>query len=50
MKNENVVSVDRISEPSDDGEDEIDGENVNEAAETEAGAVQPTTDEGEKGE
>lgn len=49
-KNENVVSVDRISEPSDDGEDEIDGENVNEAAETEAGAVQPTTDEGEKGE
>lgn len=49
-KNENVVSVDRISEPSDDGEEEIDGENVNEAAETEAGAVEPTTDEGEKGE
>lgn len=49
-KNENVVSVDRISEPSDDGEEEIDGENANEAAETEAGAVEPTTDEGEKGE
>lgn len=49
-KDENVVSVDRISEPSDDGEEEIDGENVNEAADTEAGAVAPTTDEGEKGE
>lgn len=49
-KNENVVSVDRISEPSDDGEEEIDGENVNEAADAEAGAVEPSTDEGEKGE
>ncbi|MEP3496315.1 MAG: DNA gyrase subunit A [Lentilitoribacter sp.] len=49
-KNENVVSVDRISEPSDDGEEEIDGENVNEAADAEAGVVEPSTDEGEKGE
>ncbi|MEP2979284.1 MAG: DNA gyrase subunit A [Lentilitoribacter sp.] len=51
-KNENVVSVDRISEPSDDGEDEIDGEaNTEEAAEgSEAAVVEPTSDNGEKGE
>ncbi|MEP3197781.1 MAG: DNA gyrase subunit A [Lentilitoribacter sp.] len=51
-KNENVVSVDRISEPSDDGEDEIDGEaNTVEAAEgSETAVVEPTSDDGEKGE
>ncbi|MEO9458945.1 MAG: DNA gyrase subunit A [Lentilitoribacter sp.] len=49
-KNENVVSVDRISEPSDDGEDEIDGEANAEAAESTAAAVvEPTSDDGEKG-
>lgn len=51
-KNENVVSVDRISEPSDDGEDEIDGEVNNEEAvsDAETTAVEPTSDNGEKGE
>lgn len=50
-KNENVVSVDRISEPSDDGEDEIDGEvNTEEAAEgADTAVVEPTSDDGEKG-
>jgi len=51
-KNENVVSVDRISEPSDDGEDEIDGEaNIQEAVEgAETAVVEATSDDGEKGE
>lgn len=48
-KDENVVSVDRISEPNDDSEEDIDTQENGEAS-TEAVAEAPTSDEGEKGE
>ncbi|MBO6918654.1 MAG: DNA gyrase subunit A [Rhizobiaceae bacterium] len=48
-KDENVVSVDRISEPNDDSEEDVDNQENAEAG-TEAVAEAPTSDEGEKGE
>ncbi len=48
-KDENVVSVDRISEPNDDSEEDVDNHENAEAG-TEVVAEVPTSDEGEKGE
>ena len=48
-KDENVVSVDRISEPNDDSEEDVENQENGEAG-AEAVAEVPTSDEGEKGE
>lgn len=48
-KDENVVSVDRISEPNDDSEEDVDTQENAEAG-AEAVADAPTSDESEKGE